>query len=83
MPVVMRPLRLLEAFALAGERSDPSFECPGLFQNSIDGGGSNRHYIGVKHHEGGPAIAVGRVLGKEINNGFSFPVLEPIIPGNP
>jgi hypothetical protein len=59
--------------------------CPdhsGIVEHAVDAGWANRNNIGVKHHEGEPAVALRRMSGMEVEDGSFLPVLQPSIARN-
>jgi hypothetical protein len=48
-----------------------------IAEHAVDAGGADGDDIGVKHHEGEPAVAFQLMTGVEYDDGFLLPVLEP------
>ena len=50
MPMLVRPMRLVEAFALGGGPCFPTRELSSLFQHTIDAAGAHRHHSRIQQH---------------------------------
>ena len=75
--------RLSEAGAFFGDpRRRPGQEV-GCLEDTVNAGRAARGDVGVKHHEGEPAVAFGGVLAGEGANAFLLVVGEPMIAWHP
>jgi hypothetical protein len=83
MPMLMRLQRLLEAGALARRLGFPPGKQSCFVQHPPNARRTDRHNVGVQHHEGQPPIAFHRILQVESDDRFLLPLLQPEIAGNP
>lgn len=56
---------------------------PGLFEDAVDAGRATGDDIGIEHHEGHAAIALGRIVPCERTDAFALIVGEPMIAWHP
>ena len=79
----MRLRRLLEARSLSSTAFRSTLQQSGLPQHPPHAGRTDRHDVGIQHHERQPPVALQRVLQMELDDRLLLPILQPEIPGNP
>jgi hypothetical protein len=83
VPMLMGFEGMLESSSLFRGRAVERFDSTGGLEHAIDAGRADRHDIGVEHHERQPAIAFQRIDQLEVEDGFLFPIVEPVVAGYP
>lgn len=79
VPVAMGRVGLVKTFSLGRAFAIPSLHESRVFEDAIDGRGTHGHHIGVEHHVGQRAVALGRMGQVEVDNRLAFPRLEPMV----
>lgn len=73
----------METGALQGGLGLAASDQPGALQDTIDGRGSGRDYIGVENHVRQAAIAFQKMLEVEVDDGLFLLLVQPVIARNP